>query len=152
MALGNLMSLPSNLKNVILKLNNKTNDPYPVDDDPLWRSKLISWGVPFDWYGPMFYYVVYGCSPGGFLTAVLANDLMAAVAASHPVNTVVGIKDLCGWISNELPKQCFGNYDVVDAWRQLSNEERINILCNHGLLCSREELVMHRLQQPATNI
>jgi len=61
------------------------------------------WDVPRDFADPMANYLVYGYEPGGFFTALLANDFFAAIQSSHPANTVEALKCLVGWINDCMP-------------------------------------------------
>jgi len=60
-------------------------------------------------------YVEHGCPPGGFLSAVLANDFMEAVGRADNRN----IHRLAAWaayIYNEIPSSCHGSHEAVRAW------------------------------------
>jgi sulfatase maturation enzyme AslB (radical SAM superfamily) len=52
---------------------------------------------------------------GGFLQAVLENNLMEAVARADDFN-VRALKEICMYIYNELPSQCHGSKEKVAAW------------------------------------
>ena len=59
---------------------------------------------------------VNGCIPtGDFLRAVLANDLREAFGRADAENiaTMFQIVSYC-W--NEIPGNCWGSYEKVDAW------------------------------------
>lgn len=60
-------------------------------------------------------YIMHGYEPGGFLTAVLANDLFLAVGRADHWN-----KDRLPRIVNEvvhtLPDLAFGDYQAVRDW------------------------------------
>lgn len=52
---------------------------------------------------------------GDFLTAVMANDLMAAIGRADDDNRQV-LWNICGYVYNELPSQCHGSPAIVEAW------------------------------------
>ena len=60
-------------------------------------------------------YIEEGYSPGGFMTAVLSNDLFQAVAVADPYHLSM-IPNLVVWIYNEAPRECWGSKAKVEAW------------------------------------
>ena len=57
-------------------------------------------------------YVNEHIRPGGFLYAVLTNDLFGAISRADIANGDA-IRDICLYIYNELPADCWGSRDVV---------------------------------------
>ena len=60
-------------------------------------------------------YVKYGVPTGGFLQAVLENDLCGAFSRADEENR----RDLFGIVScvyNELPSECWGSPERVRTW------------------------------------
>ena len=110
--------------------------------------------VAKDFADPMYNYLVYGYSPGGFFTAVLANDFMGAMPRCHPANTVQAIKNLVVWIINELQQGiCWGSYDVVDAWLKVPAEERRAFLEQKRLIYTEaDEIIMTLKASPIEDI
>ena len=53
--------------------------------------------------------------PGGFLTAVLSNDLFGAVAHADKENKSA-LPEICQYIYNELPGNCWGSKDIMWQW------------------------------------
>ena len=109
-----------------------------------------TWQVPKDFAEPMYNYLVHGFSPGGCFTAVLANDFYAAIAKSHPANTVEAFKALGGWIQETVPYEARGSYHAVGNWCYLTSELRRDILEKQGLLYTEEEEVMLVLRNQYT--
>ena len=60
-------------------------------------------------------YVSHGIRPGGFLTAVLANDLMQAVGRADEDNQR-DLVEICRYVYNHMPYVCHGSYDAVKKW------------------------------------
>jgi hypothetical protein len=60
-------------------------------------------------------YVVDGIHPGGFLMAVLENDLSRAVSAADDQNIKV-IPQIACFIYNRVPAHCWGSREKVSAW------------------------------------
>jgi len=60
-------------------------------------------------------YVKYRIPTGGFLRAVLTNDLMCAIETADEDN-LRDIREICMYITNNLPVACYGSEDAVKAW------------------------------------
>jgi hypothetical protein len=60
-------------------------------------------------------YVERGLEPGGFLYAVLCNDLVAAFGKADEIN-FVRMSDWASWLWNEAPTGCWGSPAKVAAW------------------------------------
>lgn len=60
-------------------------------------------------------YIMTGRPVGGFLTAVLNNDLMQAMDRADEHNRA-NIAAYTGYLYNEAPPQCFGSPEKVKAW------------------------------------
>jgi len=65
--------------------------------------------------GALRRYIQERIPPGGFLTAVLANDLQAAVGQADSDN-LPNIPAFAAYIYNEAPGNCHGSYGLVKAW------------------------------------
>jgi hypothetical protein len=52
---------------------------------------------------------------GGFLEAVLTNDLFGAVGRADSYN-IETIPAICSYVYNELPSTCWGSREKVAAW------------------------------------
>lgn len=60
-------------------------------------------------------YIERGQEVGGFLYAVLTNDLSEAVGRADDVN-IERIPQIVRWIYNEAPSTCWGSKEKVKAW------------------------------------
>lgn len=107
------------------------------------KNKILetfqTWDVPKEFADPMYNYLVHGYQPGGCFTSVLANDFYGAIRRSHPANTVEALKSLAGWVNDCVPSMARGNYDVVEAWTNLSDNQRRTVLENKGLIFTHEQ-------------
>lgn len=52
---------------------------------------------------------------GGFLRAVLENDLVEAFGRADEINAAA-MRDWAAWLFNEAPANCWGSPDKVRAW------------------------------------
>lgn len=60
-------------------------------------------------------YAETGCPTGGFLEAVLSNDLMGAARAADPDNRKC-LVEIALFVLWELPKDCHGSPEAYRAW------------------------------------
>jgi len=60
-------------------------------------------------------YVEDGIRSGGFLTAVLSNDLRGAVNIADSGNIKL-LPDIITWLYNEVPQSCWGSTENVENW------------------------------------
>jgi hypothetical protein len=100
---------------------------------------FAKWEVPQDFADPMYNYMVFGFSPGGCFTAILANDWTRAISSSHPANTVQALKALTNWIIDVLPVDSYGNYEAVKFWLAITNSERRDYLERLRLIHTEKE-------------
>ena len=84
----------------------RTNDRFDWSNYP---------GIPDHTRGAIERYVFDRREPGGFLTAVLCNDLMAAVARADGQN-ILALKEICQFVYNEVPGSAWGSPKKVANW------------------------------------
>lgn len=60
-------------------------------------------------------YLEQGLEPGGFLRALLSNDLRGAVMRADGVN-VARIPEWVAWLENNMPTGSWGSPEAYDAW------------------------------------
>jgi len=60
-------------------------------------------------------YVQHHIQPGGFLTAVLENNLKEALGRADSQNRYA-LFDIVMYIYNEIPFQCWGSEEAVKEW------------------------------------
>ena len=78
--------------------------------------KKIDYGMlPYHMQEGMRNYIEHGILPGGFLTAVLENDLMGAISKADDFNKR-RLHDYGMFLYNEVPASCFGSPEAVQKW------------------------------------
>ena len=65
----------------------------------------------------------YHWTVGGFLTALLENDLAGAAMRADNVNRSV-LADLADFVRFELPAKCRGSEEAVKRWVELGKDKR----------------------------
>ena len=60
-------------------------------------------------------YVEHGVPPGGFLAAVLSNNMMDAFARADSANAAA-MKEWAMWMRNDAPRGCWGSQSIVEDW------------------------------------
>ncbi len=68
-------------------------------------------------------YIDTGNEHGGFVMAVLENDLRGAVSRADVYNIAV-LKDIVMWLSSNAPTACWGSPEKVKAWMKLKRFAR----------------------------
>lgn len=71
--------------------------------------------IPAHMWGGVERYLLHGIPPGGFLTAVLSNDLMGAFGKADDENTAA-MRNWAMFIYNYMPNGCHGSPEKVRAW------------------------------------
>ena len=67
-------------------------------------------------------YVMKGWKPGGFVLAMLANDLKGACGTADSINRRY-IFEICSYIYNHTPYQSQGSYQAVEDWLYMHREK-----------------------------
>jgi len=75
----------------------------------------LTWTVPEHDREPLENYFFEGWSPGGYLTALLANDAMRATGCADAENKK-HMWSVLYWIVTAAPKGSYGDYASVEAW------------------------------------
>ena len=65
-------------------------------------------------------YIEDGIRSGGFLTAVLSNDLKGAVNVADSGNIKL-LPDIVIWLYNEVPQECWGHEENLDTVANMSD-------------------------------
>ncbi len=72
-------------------------------------------GLPESLRGGVQRYIEEGSMPGGFLTAVLENNLMESFSRADEVNQVLMFQ-IVKWFYNDAPRGCWGSKEAVKNW------------------------------------
>ena len=73
-------------------------------------------GIPVNIVAGLDRYVHHGLDTGGFLHAVLCNDLFGAVARADS-ESLLALPEIVRYIFNDLPNGCWGSEEKVAAWQ-----------------------------------
>lgn len=76
---------------------------------------FTGYGVPDHMHGTIERYINHRLAPGGFLEAVLCNDLKKAVQRADVVNRD-HLADYVKWFTNRAPSGCWGSRERYEAW------------------------------------
>jgi len=68
-------------------------------------------------------YVEVGVPPGGFLEAVLSNDLKEAFGRAD-INNRYAMFDIVSYCWNHIPSQCWGSKETVTEWLKVKAAQR----------------------------
>lgn len=71
--------------------------------------------IPEHMRDAMVRYVMQGVKPGDFLTAVICNNLKAAVFAADADNFPL-LREYCWWFYNVAPSTCHGSAAEMRQW------------------------------------
>lgn len=69
-------------------------------------------------------HVDHGYSTGGFVYAVLCNDLAEAMARAD-IDSRFTLGEICNYVFNLTPAPCWGTGKKVKAWRKLHKENPV---------------------------
>lgn len=72
-------------------------------------------GIPDYMIGGLVRYIDNHIQPGGFLTAVLSNDLMGACGQADDTNRHL-LFNYCNFLYNHAPSKCWGSPEAVARW------------------------------------
>jgi|TARA_R110000824_G_scaffold50752_7_gene141523 hypothetical protein len=92
---------------------------------------FIEKNLPSHMWGGAKRYLKEGTSPGNFLTNILENDFMQAIAHADGSNSLC-ITAWAKWVYNDIPLDCHGNYQIVNdhimagGYQGIHSENAIN--------------------------
>lgn len=110
------------------------------------KQSAKNWEVEKEYFDPIYNYLVHGYSPGGFFTAVLAGDWFGAIQRSHPGNNIQSLKNVSGWITECVPAIAYNSYKNVEAWCEMTDDQRRPWLEAAGLIYNEKEEVQMALR------
>lgn len=88
-----------------------------------YRNPSAISALPEHMHGAMLRWIEHGISPGGFLTAVLENNLREAVARADMIN-IRRLSDYVRYLYNDAPSGCWGSPEAVRAWHRQGGLKR----------------------------
>lgn len=71
----------------------------------------------------LFNYMNYGARVGGFLTALLSNDLQKAVLKADDENIKL-LREYVQWLTFNAPGEAWGSPEKVNAWIKKKEQEQ----------------------------
>jgi hypothetical protein len=80
------------------------------------------YGLPAYMWGALERYLVHGIMPGGFLTAVLENDLVNSLGKADRVNQCM-LKEWVGFVYMYVPAQAWGSKECVEEWSEMKRNQ-----------------------------
>lgn len=90
-----------------------------MNKNPRQREALIhlaiTYGVPSHIIEGIVGYILDGLPPGGFVRAVLENDLMEAFGRAD-IENGANMRQIVSFLYNHAPTDCYGNSDKVTRW------------------------------------
>jgi hypothetical protein len=79
--------------------------------------------VPQDTLETLNRYIEHGIPTGGFLEAVINNDLYCAVARADD-NNIRALPAIVSYLYNEAPSSCWGRANAFEKWIERAALER----------------------------
>jgi hypothetical protein len=79
------------------------------------ENTAFRYGVPGYMIDGLYYYVYHRLEPGGFLQAVLSNDLMEAFGRADEINRNY-MFNYVDFLYNEVTSECWGSPEKVNNW------------------------------------
>lgn len=83
-----------------------------------YESKLEQFNIPGYMIDGILDYIIRGKKPGHFLSAVIRNDLMGAIAHADGTNIDL-IKEYVGFFYSYAPMECYGSEERFKNWKGL---------------------------------
>lgn len=84
-------------------------------EEGFWLT-FVDYPVHDEWAHELYNYFMCGLQPGGFHTALLANDLHGAACRTHVSNNWRQIAEFMKWVGANAPSGSWGNHGNVERW------------------------------------
>lgn len=88
------------------------------------RARLIGYGIPPSLHDGLCRYLLAGVRPGGYLSAVLTNNLQDAMLRAGPPITPAHTLRLVKFLTYCTSSSCHGSPRAVEQWSALPPEYR----------------------------
>jgi len=79
-----------------------------------WRNGMYL--IPLHCHEGIINYIMKGDPIGGFLTAIVENDLMGAYSRADDINRNA-LGNYCTFLYNYAPANCHGSFDKRERWQ-----------------------------------
>lgn len=80
-----------------------------------YASAMAKHGIPDHMYDSIVNYIVHRIEPGGFLSAVICNNLKEACGRADHINKTK-LFEYVSFFYNDAPSTCWGSPDKLKAW------------------------------------
>ena len=71
-------------------------------------------------------YITQGITPGGFLQAVISDELREAVCRADP-DCLWHLREIVQWFYNEAPAPCYGSRETMQKWTAEFVKEKLEV-------------------------
>jgi hypothetical protein len=89
-------------------------------------SAKSAWNeIPNHLRGGLARYLVHGIQPGGFMSAVLDNDLIGAFSRADLI-AARSMREIVAFLYNWAPRSSYGMKGSVDAWLAMPADHRVH--------------------------
>ena len=96
----------------------KTKEPAEITEHKRFLiTRMAEFGVPAQMHGTLVNYIIDARPTGGFMEAVLNNDLRSAVYKADDMN-LKAIPNYVKFLHNCAPHACWGRKDATGDWRE----------------------------------
>lgn len=83
---------------------------------------MSAFAVPMHLRNGLASYILHGTEPGGFLRAVLHNNLRDAILRADK-DSRAGLGELVIWLVSEAPERCWGSPERYHDWVAHNGQE-----------------------------
>jgi hypothetical protein len=95
----------------------KSKDEQVITERRIWLAqRMVEYGIPDYMQEGLLAYIIDARSVGGFLQAVIANDLKAAVHRGDDINQRA-LHCYMKFLYNHAPNACFGHEGAAAYWK-----------------------------------
>lgn len=91
-----------------------------------WPEALAKHKIPEQFQRGLTLYLTAGVRPGGFLTAVLRNDMMDAAVQAADAGSWIAAWAIMLLLVHEAPSKAWGSKVAVEGWIQERQQERMD--------------------------
>lgn len=93
-------------------------------------ESLKAANIPSHLHAGIVRYITAGSRPGGFLTAVIINDLLLAVCRADDDISIEELRAIVRWFYNEADGNCRGSAEAMARW-VTAKEKELEVVRDH---------------------